>query len=192
MQCGQSNRLARIVSSVKLPWHRGQWAMGVDTDGKNIRATPVLYPDTNLSSSGTRIFDAIRRLHSEPGQMSVRRFFARWGRLTTVGRDQKIGGTPHEPRRGWLKNGNPPGYLSRVRRCGAKNRQGRPCQCPSMANGRCRLHGGLSTGPKTLVGIERIRRAVTKHGRYSHAAMAEQRYFRSVLRECKQTLSTIR
>jgi hypothetical protein len=28
----------------------------------------------------------------------------------------------------------------------------------------------LSTGPKTAEGIERIRRAVTKHGRYSAAA----------------------
>jgi hypothetical protein len=31
-----------------------------------------------------------------------------------------------------------------------------------MKNGRCRLHGGLSTGPKTVAGIERIRQAVTK------------------------------
>jgi hypothetical protein len=30
-------------------------------------------------------------------------------------------GTPHEPRRGWLKNGSPPGDLSQVRRCGARN-----------------------------------------------------------------------
>lgn len=27
------------------------------------------------------------------------------------------------------------------------------CQCPAMRNGRCGLHGGLSTGPKTLEGI---------------------------------------
>jgi hypothetical protein len=78
-----------------------------------------------------------------------------------------------------------------VRRCGAKNRQGRPCQCPAMANGRCRLHGGLSTGPKSLAGIERIRRAVTKHGRYSHATKAELRYFRTLLGECREMLRTI-
>ena len=29
---------------------------------------------------------------------------------------------PHEPRRGWLKNGNPPGDLSKASRCGAKTR----------------------------------------------------------------------
>src|SRR5690242_2858143 len=36
-------------------------------------------------------------------------------------------------------------------RCGAKNRQGKPCLCrpASSNNGRCRFHGGLSTGPKT-------------------------------------------
>ena len=35
-----------------------------------------------------------------------------------------------------------------------------------MPNGRCRMHGGCSTGPKTAEGIERIRKARTKHGRY--------------------------
>jgi hypothetical protein len=43
-----------------------------------------------------------------------------------------------------------------------------------MRNGRCQLHGGKSTGPRTPEGIERIRRAVTKHGRYSQAAKAEK------------------
>ena len=31
--------------------------------------------------------------------------------------------------------------------CGAKNRSGNPCGLPAMDNGRCRMHGGLSTGP---------------------------------------------
>ena len=35
-----------------------------------------------------------------------------------------------------------------------------------MPNGRCRMHGGASTGPRTADGIERIRKARTKHGRY--------------------------
>lgn len=35
--------------------------------------------------------------------------------------------------------------------CGAKTRgDGGPCRQRPMANGRCRLHGGKSTGPKTL------------------------------------------
>jgi hypothetical protein len=45
-----------------------------------------------------------------------------------------------------------------------KTRRGTPCQCPAMENGRCRLHGGLSTGPKTREGIEPIRQAQWKHG----------------------------
>ncbi len=34
-------------------------------------------------------------------------------------------------------------------RCGAKTRPwngGQPCKCPAMPNGRCRMHGGKSTG----------------------------------------------
>lgn len=34
-------------------------------------------------------------------------------------------------------------------RCGAKTRAGTPCKRRDLyASGRCRLHGGLSTGPK--------------------------------------------
>src|SRR5690625_7181644 len=32
-------------------------------------------------------------------------------------------------------------------RCGAKTRTGKPCKNWAMANGRCRMHGGKSTGP---------------------------------------------
>ncbi len=32
--------------------------------------------------------------------------------------------TPHEKRRGWLRNGNPPGDLSKAPRCEAKTRRG--------------------------------------------------------------------
>jgi hypothetical protein len=38
--------------------------------------------------------------------------------------------------------------------CGGKGRRsGRPCQCRAIyANGRCKWHGGASTGPKTAEG----------------------------------------
>lgn len=103
-----------------------------------------------------------------------------------------MGNTPQEARRGWLKNGNPPGDFTKAARCGAKTRRGTPCQCPSMANGRCRLHGGLSTGPKTADGIERIRRAVTKHGYYSKAAKDERRRGRMELRALREAIATLR
>jgi len=98
---------------------------------------------------------------------------------------------PHERRRGWLRNGNPPGDLSAVPRCGAKTRRGTACQCPAMANGRCRLHGGLSTGPQSAEGIERIRRAVTKHGRYSKAAKEHRRDGRTLAREAREMVRRI-
>lgn len=38
------------------------------------------------------------------------------------------------------------------RTCGAKTRRGTPCRALGLANGRCRNHGGLSTGPRTPEG----------------------------------------
>ena len=90
------------------------------------------------------------------------------------GRVKNIAVTPHDKRRGVLRNGNPPGDFSKAPRCGAKNRRGTPCQCPAMPNGRCRLHGGLSTGAKTTAGIEAIRCARTKHGYYSKTRVEER------------------
>ena len=40
--------------------------------------------------------------------------------------------------------------------CGAKTRSGTPCRRRSFANGRCRNHGGLSSGPKSSEGRQRI------------------------------------
>lgn len=43
--------------------------------------------------------------------------------------------------------------------CGAKTRAGTPCKRKDLYdNGRCRLHGGLSTGPKTKAGKKRSAR----------------------------------
>ncbi len=49
-----------------------------------------------------------------------------------------------------------------------------------MANGRCRMHGGPSTGPRTPEGQERSRKANWKHGRYSRKYLAEEAYFRAL------------
>ena len=63
------------------------------------------------------------------------------------------------------------------KKCGAKARTNanNPCRNLGMKNGRCRLHGGLSTGPKTLDGIQKIKKSITKHGFYSKEAVAERR-----------------
>lgn len=107
------------------------------------------------------------------------------------GTDEKTDETPRDKRRGKLRNGNPSGDFSKAARCGAKNRHGNPCRCPAMRNGRCRLHGGLSTGPKTREGLERIRQTATKHGRYSDAAKQEQQQHRELLRGFRALLNEL-
>lgn len=45
--------------------------------------------------------------------------------------------------------------------CGARTRRGTACQCQGAgAGGRCRWHGGLSTGPRTPEGKARVSAAV--------------------------------
>ena len=44
--------------------------------------------------------------------------------------------------------------------CGARNRRGKPCQSKKLLRGgRCKLHGGMSTGPKTPEGLARCAEA---------------------------------
>ncbi|MFZ0020678.1 MAG: HGGxSTG domain-containing protein [Acetobacteraceae bacterium] len=71
---------------------------------------------------------------------------------------------PHAKRRGRLKNGAPGGDPSKAPRCGACTRASTLCRAPAMANGRCRMHGGASTGPRTEDGLRRLRAARTTHG----------------------------
>ena len=66
-----------------------------------------------------------------------------------------------------LENGNPQGNPNLAARCGAKTRRGTQCKAPAMKNGRCRLHGGKSTGPRTPEGLERSKTARLRHGLYS-------------------------
>ena len=67
-------------------------------------------------------------------------------------------------------------------RCGATRRNGGACLSPAMPNGRCRMHGGKSTGPRTPEGLARSSVSNLRHGRYSAAAVAERREARRVLR----------
>ncbi len=60
-----------------------------------------------------------------------------------------------------------------------------------MKNGRCRLHGGKSTGPKTPEGIEKIRQAHLIHGEYTKEAIASRKEFNALMREYKKTISEI-
>ena len=62
-------------------------------------------------------------------------------------------------------------------RCLAKTRRGTKCQRAAYKhNGRCRLHGGLSTGARTQEGLQCISAANLKHGRQTKGKLAAQRH----------------
>jgi hypothetical protein len=75
-------------------------------------------------------------------------------------------------------------------RCGAKRRNSGSCASPAMKNGRCRMHGGLSTGPRTPEGLDRARRARWKHGYYSAEAKAARAEGRQTLRELRALMGS--
>ncbi|MFM7389771.1 MAG: HGGxSTG domain-containing protein [Vampirovibrionales bacterium] len=76
--------------------------------------------------------------------------------------------------------------------CGASSkRTGLPCQQPAMANGRCRLHGGKSTGAKTAEGKQRQREASLKTGRYTQDTLEERRRVRALLQHCQTLLDCL-
>jgi hypothetical protein len=52
---------------------------------------------------------------------------------------------------------------------------------------RCRMHGGTSTGPRTSEGLERMRRANTRHGIYSEERRRLMQAVRKLVREAEQT-----
>jgi hypothetical protein len=81
----------------------------------------------------------------------------------------KINGAPHAK----------PAFMD-APRCGAHARTtGKACKSPAMPNGRCRMHGGRSTGARTESGKERARMANYKHGERS----AETRALTAAMRK---------
>jgi len=64
-------------------------------------------------------------------------------------------------------------------RCGAKTRAGIPCKAPAMANGRCRMHGGMSPGPP------KDNQNAFKHGFYNRKAIAGRQYVRQLIKNSK-------
>ena len=77
-------------------------------------------------------------------------------------------------RRGGNPLGNP--GLNLAPRCGARTRKGCACRAPAMANGRCRMHGGRSTGPRTPEGKAARTAAHTTHG---HRAAPQRKALRA-------------
>ena len=74
-------------------------------------------------------------------------------------------------------------------RCEAKTRKGTPCQRPAkLPVGRCRLHGGASTGPRTEEGRARISEANLRHGRYTKDKLEKRRENADKGREIRKEL----
>lgn len=83
-----------------------------------------------------------------------------------------------------------------IRECGARARTNshQPCRRIAMANGRCRLHGGLTpqhnSGPRTQEGKLRQKMANWKHGMRSKEAIEERRKIVKLIRKSKELFST--
>lgn len=73
-----------------------------------------------------------------------------------------------------------PSHMAHSPRCGARTRRGSPCQSPAMPNGRCRMHGGASSGPP------KGNRNAWKHGRYSAEAIARRRELSGLIQAMKE------
>ncbi len=86
------------------------------------------------------------------------------------------------------------GGLPHTQHCGAKakNRNHEPCRQPAMANGRCRLHGGKCTGPKTPEGKKRSSMSALKHGRYTAEAKAERKRLSALLKNEKEEFKKLK
>ena len=67
-------------------------------------------------------------------------------------------------------------------RCGAKTRSGGLCGHYSMPNGRCRYHGGKSTGARSPRVI---------HGMYTKTAIAERKWVKQLLKNAGKIISEI-
>ena len=77
-------------------------------------------------------------------------------------------------------------------RCLANTRRGTKCQRAAYKhNGRCALHGGLSTGARTQEGLQRISEANLKHGRQTKDKLAAQRHAAKVGRRVMSELKRL-
>jgi len=77
-------------------------------------------------------------------------------------------------------------------RCEAITRKGTPCQRPgNKVNGRCKLHGGRSKGPRTAEGIASLAASKTTHGRSTKVERAKAKHRAEVGRQVRRELKEI-
>jgi hypothetical protein len=107
------------------------------------------------------------RKSDRPGYFARSRSRAYFQRLEAIAKLKVIDGMTEAEARAFLRD-KVKHYRDKTRPwelCLAMNRRGLPCQARALDNGRCRNHGGLSTGPKTedgrrrsLAGLKQFRR----------------------------------
>ena len=62
--------------------------------------------------------------------------------------------------------------------CGAHARStGQPCKAKALANGRCKNHGGMSTGPKTPAGRQAIAQATRQRMASGQREQAKEGFY---------------
>lgn len=69
-------------------------------------------------------------------------------------------------------------------RCGAKTRHGSSCRSPAMKNGRCRMHGGKSSGAP--LGKDH---GLFKHGLYTKQSLKFYRELKELLKNTQKMIS---
>ncbi len=69
-----------------------------------------------------------------------------------------------------------------IARCGAKTRSGGSCGHYSIANGRCRYHGGKSTG---------ARNPLVRHGHYTKVANEQRKVISQLILDARETIADI-
>lgn len=71
-------------------------------------------------------------------------------------------------------------------RCGARTRRSGVCQSPAMANGRCRMHGGKSSGAPCGKKHGRY-----KNGHYTKVSLKQRQELYELIRTIKLTIKNV-
>ena len=80
------------------------------------------------------------------------------------------------------------GPMKASARCGARTRKGATCRAPALrGKARCRMHGGAA-GSGAPVGNDNA----VKHGFFTSEAIDERKFVRTVLKETRAFLSTLK
>ena len=77
-------------------------------------------------------------------------------------------------------------------RCEAKTRRGTLCRRPAkLPVGKCKLHGGNSTGPRTADGLARLVASKTTHGKFTAEKRASAKLFAEQGRQMRAELAEL-